>query len=342
MKNKKDFINFYESKYKILVNEKFEILLNELRKKVNMSIYIILLIDVLPSIGMIFLINDIVLKLKLLVIFIYNIFIIITIIMSIKRYNREKSYKFNEELIKDILEFIVGKDNYEFVPNNRISKSSFSKTNIFNLEKTNYNGSNYIKVKYKDNDIVIGDFEIFNSEKIISTRVVEKDNKRYLQTISKDKKKIIFSGSYIGATLNKTVHYSIYLIPNTIKSFINSKLNKYIELDGDQLELENIDFNKNYKVYSNDEIKARQILSLTLMEKINNLDTIFPEKKYIVFKDDGRFSIFIQNNGIEDIKNIKLHIVNNEIAIESLIKMFEEINKYFMIYEILGLDQNNN
>ena len=95
---------------------------------------------------------------------------------------------------------------------------------------------------------------------------------------------------------------------------------------------------KKYKVFCDDEIQARYILSMSLMERINKVDEIFKQKKYIVFREGRRFTMCIEGFSIEKIRNYTLPVFQNkekERAI--LLKIFNDINNLFKIYHILDL-----
>ena len=84
-----------------------------------------------------------------------------------------------------------------------------------------------------------------------------------------------------------------------------------------------------YQVYSFNENKSRYILSLTLMEKINQLDKLIPYKKYFVFKDDGRVGIFINDFTIDSL--LKQKISFNKLSIDYLLDFYIELLSYFLL-----------
>src|SRR5574344_1222938 len=106
MENEISFRNYYESVYKNILNYKFNELLKDIKKKFNKMLLILIIIDLIPSLCILLVQID--LKNKLLLILIYNIILIIWNILSIKNYNKKKSYKFNEKIIKDNLKYIIG------------------------------------------------------------------------------------------------------------------------------------------------------------------------------------------------------------------------------------------
>jgi len=144
---------------------------------------------------------------------------------------------------------------------------------------------------------------------------------------------------YIGATLNKKNTNHIYLIPNNLNDrVLQSKIMNYIKFHGVPVMLENLEFSQKYKVFCDDEVQARYILSLSLMERINKLDELYKEKKYIVFKEGKRFAICIEGISIENIKKVKLPAFRNQnTEINVLTNMFSRLNDLFKIYYILDL-----
>ena len=112
----------------------------------------------------------------------------------------------------------------------------------------------------------------------------------------------------------------------------------YISYHGVQVNLENLDFTKKYKVFCDDEVQARYILSLSLMERVNKLDELYNGKKYIVFKQGKRFAICIEGISIDEIKKIKLPFFRNENReFNELSCVFSKFNNLFKIYHILDL-----
>ena len=160
--------------------------------------------------------------------------------------------------------------------------------------------------------MVFSDMETYVIDTIETKEEIYRDGKKYIKTARKKKKRYIFKGIYIGATLNKKNINHIYLIPNNLNdTVLQSKIMSYIKYHGVPANLENLEFSKKYKVFCDDEVQARYILSLGLMERINKLDELYKGKKYIVFKEGKRFAICIEGVSIENIKNSKIPLFRN-------------------------------
>lgn len=249
--------------------------------------------------------------------------------ISIHSEIKKEMKNYNDEIIKDILAFISNNvaDNVEYSPEKRISKSSLNESNLFNLNIVNYNGKNFIKAPYNKNTMVFSDIYTYVYD------TVEKDG------IKSKKKRILFDGIYIGATMNKKNKNQIYLIPNNIgDKLIQSKIKSYIHYSGYDINLENTEFMKKYKVFCDDEIQARYILSMSLMERINKVDEIFKQKKYIVFREGRRFTMCIEGISIEKIRNYSLPVFQDkEKERVTALKIFNDLNNLFKVYHILDL-----
>ncbi len=329
-KSEEDFNHFFDNEYydKLKVyyeecnKEKKKIIFSKLLYGSILTIFFIIITAVIElnkyTNGLLWLID-------ILAISVIGISVFFAIYNSIKEYMLE----LNDEIIKDMISFLSGNptENIEYSPEKRISKNSLNESNLFNLNVVNYNGKNFIKAPYNKNTMVFSDIYTYVYD------TVERNG------VKSRKKRFLFDGIYIGATMNKKNKNQIYLIPNNIgDKFIQSKIKNYIHYSGYDINLENTEFMKKYKVFCDDEIQARYILSMSLMERINKVDEIFKQKKYIVFREGRRFTMCIEGISIEKIRNYSLPVFQNkEKERETLLKIFNDLNKLFRIYHILDL-----
>ena len=345
LKNEIEFEKYYQNEYSKVITHYYEFLKE---KRLSIVIFRIIFGAILSIISVI-LINTLNLKELLnnyytIGITLYFIIIATATIVSIRKSLTEIMYKLNEDIFRDLLAFISDNEleNIIYEPKKRLSEEAFDKMELFNLDVVKYNGKNYIKVPYNKNNMVFSDMKTYTIDIIETKKEIYKNGKKYIRTIRKKKKRNIFEGLYIGATLNKKNTTHIYLIPNNFNNtFLQSKIMNYIKYQGNPVMLENLEFSKKYKVFCNDEVQARYILSLSLMERINKLDELYKGKKYIVFKEGKRFAICIEGLSIENIKKIKLPIFRNKNKeINVLINMFMKLSNLFKIYYILDLEND--
>jgi len=231
--------------------------------------------------------------------------------------------KFNDELVFDIVKFVSNNNSTATIQyNSRVARDVLRECGIFNLDKLKFMGSNYTVLRENGYGIVLSDVKLWN----------------WKEARGQDKE-TFFEGVYFSASFNKPVNEFVYLIPNNINDTVINKLADYTKYKGVKVNLENMEFDKKYNVYSANEIQARYILSLKLMERINDIDRLFNRKKYIVFKPkDGIVSIFFEGESIGYLKNFYLPIFNRSKEYTVLEKVFEGFNKYIEVYKILDLE----
>ncbi len=269
----------------------------------------------------------------------YILFVIASIIIAIVCLRTEKQ-AISESIISDAVKFISKDENGSYAHKLQISKKNIEEMELFDLNRVRYSGKNCIQAIYKGNPMSFADMVIYYlKDRIVEEKVYDEKGNEYIRRKVVKDKKYIFDGSYISATLNKRIAEHIYLIPNNFNDVVlNSRINDYITFDGEKIELENLEFSKKYRVYSTDEIQARYILSLSLMEKINNIDDVFENKKYIVFKEGRRFVICLDDFKIEKLRNTFIPLNRNSDKLkENIYYIFKNIYNLFYIYDILDL-----
>lgn len=329
-----DFFNKYKEKLDIYYNN-----LNDYKRKISTKFLIITIIFTIILLFGFYNLSYI--HINILPLLVLSIIALI-IVLGFGYYSKLKSemYNINKDIIKDIISYISKDENSIYEPNKQISEKNINEMKLFNLENLKYTGRNAISTNYNGNNMNFADMEIYYYEdKEIENKTYDNDGNEQIKKTIQKVKKYVFDGCYISATLNKNIAEHIYLIPNKFSEILfNCILGDNIKYTGDEVKLENLEFSKKYKVYSRDEIQARYILSLSLMEKINNIDDILEGKKYIVFKEGRRFVICLEGFKIENIRKCVLPFSkNSKKVIENIKYIFKNIYKLFMIYDILDL-----
>jgi len=264
---------------------------------------------------------------------IYSILYLLVNVLSIK----SKLYiRFNKELYKYLLDYFSNND-FIYEENTELDKDEFKEMNLFNLDILNYEGSNFTASNKLNKKFIFCDVNLYDVMDRIKKDVYYNsyENIKYITHYYYQDRIDIFKGLYYETTINRENNEYIFLIPDNITDkFIRHNINHYLTFDGKIIKLENLEFEKRYAVYSLNEIKSRYVLSLTLMEKINELDRLIPNKKYLVFKSDGRVGIFIDSYSIEKILGESFKI-SKDIPRMHIRKIFNEIDKLFKISVIL-------
>lgn len=266
--------------------------------------------------------------------------IIVTLVVLLYKTLTREMVVENEKLIKEIVTYISHDTNATYEPNKRIKKDNIKQMELFNLDNLKYNGKNTILVNYKENNMSFADMEVYYiKEKLVEETTYDSEGRKIIKRRIKKFKKHIFDGCYISATLNKRIAEHIYMIPNNISDLLlNGTIKDYITYSGDEVKLENLELTKKYKVFSDDEIQARYILSMSLMERINKIDNELAGKKYIVFKEGRRFVICLEDFKIEELRKTTLPVFRNEKKEEEAVKyIYSKLLKLFKVYDILDL-----
>lgn len=345
IKNKFDFQQYYQEQYSKVITRYYDLIKEKRNSNIGYGVLLGIIVEVIYFIIMnLFKIKEIFEQYYVFFTVGYLVIVVVYVFISIHKSLKKELYKISEYIIKDMIAFASDNEleNVKYEPKQRVSKESFDRMDLFNLDIVQYNGENYINVLYEKKSMVFSDMHTYVYDIVETKRKIYKQGKKYIRTTRKKQKRTIFKGLYIGATLNKKNTNQIYLIPNNLKdTVIQSKIMSYIKYHGTAVMLENLDFSKKYKVFCDDEVQARYILSLSLMEKINELDNLFEGKKYIVFKEGKRFAICIEGLSIEEVKKNKLPIFRNEVKeIKILSNVFEQLNNLFMVYHVLDLGNN--
>lgn len=331
------FNEFYEN-YKDKLDDiylKFNQSKSKIEKRFVIAMIALLVIFILASYRLKLLVDS-----SSLFIILGCIVIVVSVFIGIFLRLRREMYKLNKNIIEDIVRYISSDETSIYEPDKRISINNIKEMELFNLENLKYNGKNAIVTNYNNNYMNFADMEIYYyKDKLKEETYYDSKGNPYTKKTIEKIKKTLFSGCYISATLNKNIAEHIYLIPNNFSDLIiNGAIKDYITYSGEEIELENLEFSKKYKVYSDDEIQARYILSLSLMEKINNIDDIFEGKKYIVFKEGRRFVICLEGFKIEDLRKTLLPFRKTSSKVqENLRYIFKNLYKLFAIYDVLDL-----
>lgn len=333
MNNKELFTNFYNDLYKNILDEYFLEIDKYIKQNKSKTTILGLLLTIIP-IGLLWYLYFNIKKYIIVFIIMTIIYIILINLFTKMRYkdnNKQIIKQIKYKILDDFITLVSGNDNSKVMPNNRISKDSFQKARLFNLDNVLYTGANYIQTTINDKALVIADMNIYTLINKTKEEYFYIGNKKFKRTYQTKKKKDIFKGCYIGSEMLKRNSNLIQVIPNTLKdNLINNKINKYYDLCDYELKLENLEFSKKYSVYSNNEIKARMILTLTMMEEINKLDKIIKNKKYIIFKSDDRYSVFIENITLEEILDNNITIERNtDKELNNLYNIYNEVSKLF-------------
>lgn len=266
MQTLENLTEFYETELSSVI-EKFE----EKRKKIRLKIVFILFIIIWNASTIYFffiLEND-----KDFHIFSFFIAGIIALSTFIYKYFRkEYAREFKLQVIKPL----IGKIDEDLVysPNLHVSKSLFNRSMLFKFPD-----------KFNGNDLILGEIdEVKIQFSDVHAQKKYKDNK------GRTRYSTIFQGLFIIAQFNKNFSGSTIVLPdfaqNSFGDLIGSWLQSKNPNRDELIKLDNPEFEKEFVVYSNDQIESRYILTPSLMERILEFQKKSTHDIYLSFIQD--------------------------------------------------------
>ncbi len=203
-----------------------------------------------------------------------GIFITIAILVSLgiflyKYMKKDYRSEFKEYVIKPLIKQIDSNLNYS--SNLHISKTIFTDSKLFSYPD-----------KFTGNDFTIGTID--------KTQIQFSDihaKKKYKDSKGRTKYSTIFQGLFIAADFNKNFYGTTLVLPdfaqNSFGDLIGSWLQSKNSSKGELVKMDSVDFEKEFVVYSDDQIEARYILTQNLMELILNFKKKSKNDIYISF-----------------------------------------------------------
>ena len=137
-----------------------------------------------------------------------------------------------------------------------------------------------------------------------------------------------FDGIIIQFKINKKFKGHTVIVPDN-SFFIPNKLHR--------TQLEDVVFEKNYNVYTNDDVEARYLINPSFMTRINEINSKFSTKEISAVFYSG--VLFLALNIGEDLFNYG-SIINSLNDPKPFIKMSEEIISILKLIDHFKLDQN--
>jgi len=202
-------------------------------------------------------------------------------------YKKRKKYvmSFKVDLINPIIKFIDEGLNY--FPENYIPSGAFTGSKIFHQPFNRYSGDDLI-------DGVVDKTKISFSELHVAN-IVQRDKRT--------EKHPVFDGMFFIADFNKNFKSQTFVLPDTAEKLFKG-LGKFFQSMswsyGKLVQMENVEFEKLFVVYSNDQIEARYILSLSMMERMVSLKKKFNRPIYFSFINSNvNFAVSLKGKQLE-------------------------------------------
>ncbi len=208
---------------------------------------------------------------------------------------------FKATIIKPLINEID--KNLNYTPSLHVSQRLFEKSKLFKSQLDRFSGNDFVHGKIDDIPIQFSDIHAQKEDKF--------DDEIRLETI--------FQGLFIVAEFNK--HFKAQTIilqdlaQNTFGKLIGSWLqSKNVTRDA-LVTMDNVEFEKEFVVYSTDQVEARYILSHSLMQRLLNFKKKSSHPVHISFIDKS-IHIAVEYNKDLFEPSIFYSLLNHKIAME--------------------------
>lgn len=162
---------------------------------------------------------------------------------------------FKAKVIKPLIEEID--HTFRYIPELCIDVENFKRSKLFSTPDR-YSGNDLVKGKIDGVDIQFSDIHAQKEHK-------DSKGRRSYSTI--------FQGLFIISDFHKNFQGHTVVLPDTAQSTFGDVIGSFLQANnfsrsGDLVKMDSPEFEKEFVVYSSDQIEARYILTHTLMEKI--------------------------------------------------------------------------
>lgn len=241
-------------------------------------------------------------------------------VLNIRKYRYKTIFK--QKIIKPIVQFIS--DDLRYYPKRKVSQQDFKNSRLFLKRIDRYKGDDFVEGKI---DKTVFHFSEIHA-KYKTTSTDSKGNK-------KTKWHTIFKGLFFVADFNKAFEGSTVLMPNYFGggfSFIKKLAG--VTRREKMISLQDPEFTENFNCYSDDDIKARYILSPALMHRINQFKENYPDNPVFISFVDGRIYVAIKYK--KDL--FEPSYFSSVVRFEKVQEYFEDIKFAVDIVEELNLN----
>lgn len=215
-------------------------------------------------------------------IFLVPVIILLFSFLQFSKYSKaRKNYNevFKRIIIKELIKFVMPELYYE--SGYCIPQANFVNSEIFRERIDRYRGDDCVSG--------IVDKTAFRfSELHAEQKQITYDNKGR----ARETWVTIFRGIFFMGDFNKNFHGKTVVLPDQAESFLGgifSFVQKFSAGRGELVKLENVDFEKEFVTYSNDQVEARYILSPALMERILKFRKEANGRIFLSFVDSSVF-----------------------------------------------------
>ena len=222
------------------------------------------------------------------------------------------AYDFKDKVVRRMVEFLDPAFKYQIA--NHVKLSEIMQSGMFQEQKYKLSGSDMVQgvedgVPFKFSDVHITREKTFVGK-------------------NENPEEGVLTGSFFIAEFNKTFKNPVFV--HSKKSFGGMGCLSYM---GDKVRLEDPDFDKQFTVYSPDQIEARFILTTSMMERLKSLRNRMGSNVYIVFANNN---IYIANNNGKD--RFEIGMLSSINKRESIVGYYNDLVEQLGIIDELKLN----
>lgn len=181
---------------------------------------------------------------------------------------------------------------------------------------------------YSGNDLITGNVEGIE----IAISVIK-------AAIGRDKNVTnVFCGLFLCADFEKSINSTTFILPDKAQNMLGSVLGSWIQTNnyarGELVKLEDPEFEKDFVVYSGDQIEARYILSPLAMSRISKFKERIKEKPFFFFTESKVF-IAVPYYNIISLEPGKV----DDYDINTFVKLIDDLDAFITL--VKELNSNN-
>ena len=219
----------------------------------------------------------------------FGVLAFIAISLVSKKYRQN----FKNKIVQKITAFVD--ESLVYSPEGYVSREEFTNSGIFQKYCNRYNGEDHFKGKLGKTAI---EFSEVVGKNVTTTGTGSK---------RKEHQSIVFKGIFFIADFNKDFEGHTIVLPDTAERILGKfgQSLQSMSTRGELIKLEDPEFEKEFCVYSDDQVEARYILSPSLMKRIIDFKRKWKTKVYLSFRNSKVYIAIKMNKNLFETRLFK-------------------------------------